>query len=380
MVLQPSQTETTLELPLVELMSQLQTAVMLLDAQGRFAFINNRAETSLGISANKLLKKRYSYFIDKHSLPLRDWLKQLSASNHRSGSNTTKHRSLTEKRHVKLNNGQQFEAELTLSHIDYDNQEYYLIEWSSNQLHRKVKQEKAAQRTKQVNHQLLQNLAHEIKNPLAGIAGAAQLLQQETHGGHNNEQHTLFTIIQKETSRLSELVDRMLLGQKSASKILINIHEVLHDVTEFIQLTLEPSIQLTLDYDPSIPEVEIAPEQIYQVLLNLIQNAQKAVLSSTHATQKTISLRTRITSEHPLPALQGRQCLQITVIDNGDGIDEAIKPNIFFPLISGSNSSGLGLGIAQSLLQQHSGTIEFESHKGHTEFRCYLPLTQNTEQ
>lgn len=369
-----------MQLPLVELISQLQTAVIVLDAQGRFVFINNRAETSLGTSANKLLQKRYSYFIDKHSLPLRDWLTQLSSSSHNADPNTAKHRSLTEKRLVKLNNGQQFEAELTLSGIDYEHQEYYLIEWSSNRLHTKVKQEKAAQRTKQVNHQLLHNLAHEIKNPLAGIAGATQLLQQVAKNHQAHEQDALFTIIQKETDRLTELVDRMLLGQKPASKILINIHEVLHDVTEFMQLTLAPSIQLTLDYDPSIPEVEIAPEQIYQVLLNLIQNAEKALLNSQLPANKAITLQTRMTSEHPLPALQGRQCLQITVIDNGDGIDEAIKPNIFFPLISGNSSSGLGLGIAQSLLQQHSGTIEFESEKGHTEFRCYLPLNQAAEQ
>ncbi len=346
------------------LTDHVSTSIILLDLNGRFRYLNQSAEKTLGITARNLLGKRYSYFIDPDSLPIRNWLSQLTKSESR----------LFDQRHIHLKNGQQIAVELALQKTLFENKEYLLIEWQNNTLARKYQLEKELQRNQQINQQLLKNLAHEIKTPLSGIAGATQLLEMSL----DQESLSFSQVISKEVKRLTMLVDRMLLGQKVASRIPFNIHEILEQLIEFLILNLPPDISLKRDYDPSIPELEIAPEQIYQVFLNLAQNALDAISNdkSQNKNQKShqITFKTRVTKEHPLIEVIDQQVLLVSIIDNGPGIPEELQPNIFFPMISGKNSSGLGLGIAQSLMQQHQGLIEFESQTGHTQFSCFLPL------
>ncbi|NVJ66401.1 MAG: PAS domain-containing protein [Gammaproteobacteria bacterium] len=338
------------------LLEQLSTSVLLLDLSGRFQYLNSSAEKAFGITARNLIGKRYSYFIEAESLPVRDWLNRLENSETR----------LIDLRTITFKNNLAVEVELALQKIHLDNQDYLLIEWQNSSLSKKHQQEQEVFRQQQIQQQLLKNLAHEIKTPLSGIAGAAQLLTMSD----NSEFVELSQIVNQEVKRLTKLVDRMLLGQKKASRILMNIHEVIEDVLNFIGLKAPVNLKLKRDYDPSLPELSIAPEQIYQVLLNLLQN-------SLDATNKTntpeIIIKTRISKEHPLVNTV-TQAIVISVIDNGSGIPKEMQPNIFFPMISGKNSSGLGLGIAQSLIRQHQGLIEFDSQVGQTSFHCYLPL------
>ncbi len=249
---------------------------------------------------------------------------------------------------------------------------YLLIEWQNSSLSKKHQQEQELLRQQQIQQQLLKNLAHEIKTPLSGIAGASQLLTMSD----NSEFKDLSHIVNKEVERLTQLVDRMLLGQKKASHVLMNIHEIVEDVLNFIKLKASHKIEFKRDYDPSLPDFYFAPEQIYQVLLNLIQNALDA---SESIDSPIIQLKTRMAKEHPL-ANEAAQAIVISINDNGLGIPKEIQPNIFFPMISGKNSSGLGLGIAQSLIRQHLGLIEFDSQPGNTNFHCYLPINLNSEQ
>ncbi|WP_251358922.1 nitrogen regulation protein NR(II) [Kangiella sp. TOML190] len=344
------------------LLDQMSTAIILLDMKGRFSYLNQAAEQCLNITARNLLGKRYSYFVDANSLPVREWLQELVKAESK----------LFDHRLIELKNGQRFAADLSLQKVDYQNQSHLLIEWQNSQLLQRHKQDHEWQRNQAIQRQLLQNLAHEIKTPLSGIAGAAQLLEMESHDP-NSPKSTISQIVSKEVKRLSDLVDRMLLGQKVASRIDTNIHEIIEQVISFISLNLSKSISIKRDYDPSLPEIQAAPEQIYQVLLNLAQNAIEA-LSHAKTVDGEIQFKTRVSKDHPLVNYQSQQVLKIEIIDNGPGISEELQPNIFFPMISGKNSSGLGLGIAQSLIQQHQGLIEFSSNPGKTLFNCYLPL------
>lgn len=339
----------------------MSTAIIALDLKGRFSYLNTSAEKALGITARNLVGKRYNYFIEAETLPIREWFKQLQ------DSDTT----IFDKRLVSFKNQLTIEAELALQTIEHQEQTYLLIEWLNSPLANRHQQEQELLRQQQIQQQLLKNLAHEIKTPLSGIAGAAQLLQLSEPEGDSE----LSQIIQKEVKRLSQLVDRMLLGQKKASRMLMNIHEIIEDVIRFVQLKPQGELTIQRDYDPSLPELEIAPEQMYQVLLNLTQNAMDAL---TETNDPCITFKTRITKEHPLSP-QLNQALLVSIIDNGLGIPEDIQANIFFPMISGKNSSGLGLGIAQSLMQQHQGLIEFESTEGRTQFHCYLPINSTSE-
>ncbi|MRX28240.1 nitrogen regulation protein NR(II) [Kangiella sp. HZ709] len=340
------------------LLSQITTAILILDLNGRFFYLNNSAERAVGITARNLIGKRFNYFIEAESLPVREWLSQLSHLE-------TK---IYDKRLLQFKNQQSVDAELVLQKILLANDYYLLIEWQNSSLVKRHKQEEEILRQQQIQQQLLNNLAHEIKTPLTGIAGAAQLINPEP-----KDNLEISNVISKEVKRLTQLVNRMLLGQQVASRLRVNIHEIIEDVIRFLSLNLPPNITIVRDYDPSLPELELAPEQIYQVVLNLAQNSVDALVETNNP---KLTFKTRIKKEHPLaPEVNLAVC--ISIIDNGCGIPEALKPSIFFPMISGKNSSGLGLGIAQGLLQQHQGTIEVDSKNGLTQFRCYLPLNSD---
>lgn len=344
-----------------KLIDQISTAIILLDLNGRFRYLNNSAERFLGITARNLIGKRFSFFIEAETLPVRKWLAKLD-------SHETK---IFDKRKIQFKNNQTIEAELALQKVSLEGENYLLIEWQNSTHAKKHQQEQELLRQQQIQQQLLKNLAHEIKTPLSGIAGAAQLFSPSD----SDDNTQVSEIILKEVKRLAELVDRMLLGQQKASRISINIHEVIEDVIGFIELKTPKGLEIKRDYDPSLPEIKIAPEQIYQVILNLTQNSLDALKSISNA---KLCFKTRITKEHPLTQFSG-QAICISVIDNGIGIAKELQANIFFPMISGKNSSGLGLGIAQSLIRQHQGLIEFEPEVGNTQFHCYLPLTSNED-
>ncbi len=214
---------------------------------------------------------------------------------------------------------------------------------------------------------LVKGLAHEIKNPLGGLRGAAQLLALELDSPELKE---YTQIIIAESDRLQNLMDRMLGPNKPPHKVKINIHELLERVKQLIQVETNKRITINRDYDPSIPLIKADHGQIIQALLNIARNAQQAVGS-----QGQITLKTRICRQMTI----GRHCYKlvakIDIIDNGPGIDPNMVGKIFYPMITGrADGTGLGLSIAQSLVNQHNGFIECHSVPGNTVFSIYLPV------
>ncbi len=221
---------------------------------------------------------------------------------------------------------------------------------------------------------LVRGLAHEIKNPLGGIRGAAQLLARELHGPGQQE----FTnIIIEEADRLRNLVDKMLGPVKSPEISELNIHEVLERVYQLIGAESQGELTIIRDYDPSIPELGGDREQLLQVLLNIARNALQALESDPGLSEGKLTIRTRTQRQFTIHNIRHRLVLRIDIIDNGPGIPESIKDQIFYPMISGrADGTGLGLSIAQSIITRHKGLAECTSAPGHTKFSIYLPISR----
>lgn len=252
---------------------------------------------------------------------------------------------------------------------------------------KKISQELQQRTQQQVAQELVRGLAHEIKNPLGGLRGAAQLLERElTHQLARTDLREFTQLIIAQADRLSNLVDRLLGPQRRGRRQLGNLHSVLEQVHQLVALELAPNIQLVRDYDPSIPEFEMDTEQLEQALLNIVRNAAQALSEdnrnsnggaiTTNTAQKII-LKTRTAYQILLQGKLYRLAAEIRIIDNGPGIPELLRETLFYPMVTGRQAgTGLGLSLAQDIIQQHQGRIESQSQIGHTEFIIYLPLRQ----
>lgn len=224
----------------------------------------------------------------------------------------------------------------------------------------------------QSNRDLMRNLAHEIKNPLGGIRGAAQLLEREL-GRPQLREYT--QVIIKESDRLQTLMDRLLAPHRPPQLVEFNIHEALERVRSLILAESPERIRVIRDYDVSIPPLLGDPEQIIQALLNIARNAAQAIAGAG-----AITLKSRVIRQVTLARVRYRHALALQIIDDGPGIPEAIRDRIFDPLVSGrEDGSGLGLTVAQTFINQHQGTIAFDSAPGTTCFTIMLPMAENAE-
>ena len=225
----------------------------------------------------------------------------------------------------------------------------------------------------QANKELIRNLAHEIKNPLGGIRGAAQLLQLEL----DSRDLTEYTqVIVREADRLQTLVDRLLAPHRRPQVVgNVNIHEVCERVRTLILAEFPKGLQVRRDYDTSLPEFRGDVEQLIQAVLNIAHNAALALKDRIAMGDGQIILATRIARQVTFVKKRFRLALELHVIDNGPGIPEDIRERLFHPLVSGRDGgSGLGLNLAQSFVQQHQGLIECESQPGRTDFKILIPL------
>ncbi len=225
----------------------------------------------------------------------------------------------------------------------------------------------------QANRELIRNLAHEIKNPLGGIRGAAQLLEHELAEFANAAALREYTqVIIKESDRLQDLMQRLLTPHRPMQPTTVNIHEILERVRSLLTAEFPGKLKVRRDYDTSLPELVGDREQLIQALLNIARNAAQAMEGSGE-----IRLRTRALRQTTLAKRRYRLALEVQVIDNGPGIPEDIRERMFYPLVSGrEGGSGLGLTIAQNFVQHHHGTIECSSRPEHTCFTVRLPLTE----
>jgi two-component system, NtrC family, nitrogen regulation sensor histidine kinase GlnL len=233
----------------------------------------------------------------------------------------------------------------------------------------KIAREERLNEQQQANRELIRSLAHEIKNPLGGIRGAAQLLEREL----DRPQLIEYTqVIIGEADRLQSLVNRLLTPHRMPTYRRSNIHEVLVRVKGVVQAEF-PAIPVVCDFDISLPDFEADPEQLTQAFLNVVRNAAQALAGTTR--DPCIRLTTRVARSVTLARKRHRLALSVTVTDNGPGVPDAIRDKIFYPLVSGrEGGSGLGLTIAQTFIAQHNGTIECASEPGRTVFTILLPL------
>jgi two-component system nitrogen regulation sensor histidine kinase GlnL len=228
----------------------------------------------------------------------------------------------------------------------------------------------------EAHRELLRNLAHEVKNPLGGLRGAAQLLEAELPNAALAE---YTQVIISEADRLQVLVDRLSGPQRVPLHTQsVNIHEVCERVCALIQAEFRDRITLVRDYDASVPDLRGDAARLIQAVLNVVRNAAQEL--SQQATGPDIpagqvTLRTRVARQVMLAHRQHRLALVLSVIDNGPGVPDSIRDRIFHPLVTARpGGTGLGLSLAQDFVQQHGGIIEFESRPRHTEFRLILPM------
>ena len=251
-----------------------------------------------------------------------------------------------------------------------------LIELRENVQQLKLDREERFLDQSQANKELIRNLAHEIKNPLGGIRGAAQLLELELPPLHLGELKEYTQVIIKEADRLQTLVDRLLAPHRKPHIVGdVNIHEVCERVRSLVLAEFPNGLAIRRDYDASIPEFRGDKEQLIQAVLNIVHNAAQALSGRIAAGDAEIVLRTRVARQVTLAKVRYGLALDLHIIDNGPGIAPEIRDRIFYPLVSGRDGgSGLGLTLAQTFVQQHQGMIECESRPGLTDFRILLPL------
>ena len=236
----------------------------------------------------------------------------------------------------------------------------------------KIAREERLLEQQQANRELIRSLAHEIKNPLGGIRGAAQLLERELDRPPLIE---YTQVIIGEADRLQTLVNRLLTPHRLPAYRRTNIHELLARVASVVQAEF-PEIVVHPDFDISLPEFEADPEQLTQALLNIVRNAAQALQNVAGA--REIRVKTRVARSVTLVKRRFRLALAVSIEDNGPGVPEELRDRIFYPLVSGrEGGSGLGLTIAQTFVAQHNGTIEWESVPGCTVFTILLPLEFN---
>jgi two-component system nitrogen regulation sensor histidine kinase GlnL len=247
-----------------------------------------------------------------------------------------------------------------------------MMEWFP--IDQQLRSERDERVTQQVeaNKQLMRNLAHEIKNPLGGIRGAAQLLEFELPDKGLRE---YTQVIIKESDRLQTLVDRLLAPHRKAHVMeSFNLHEALERVRSLVLAEFPKGLRIIRNYDTSLPDILGDREQLIQAVLNIVQNDAQALSEEILLGAAQIELKTRIARSVTISKQRYKLALDLHVIDNGPGIPEDISERIFFPLVSGrEGGSGLGLTLAQTFVQQHQGFIVCDSRPGRTDFHIQIP-------
>jgi len=249
-----------------------------------------------------------------------------------------------------------------------------LIELRPIQEQLRLEREERLLEQQAATRELIRNLAHEIKNPLGGLRGSAQLLERELERSDLRE---YTQVIIKEADRLQSLLDRLLTPRRAVQLAQVNIHEVLERVRSLVLAEFPEGISAIRDYDPSVPELVADPEQLIQAVLNVVRNAAQALLSGANGARGGgIVMRTRSVRQVTIARRLHRLALELQVTDDGPGVPEEIRDRIFNPLVSGrEGGSGLGLALVQTYVHNHGGVVEFDSRPGRTIFTLLLPLS-----
>ena len=428
------------------ILQHLFTAILYVDEALTITWLNAQAEQLLAISSGRLRGQSILSLLAPDELMLKD---RLINSNREDKTCALTERFSQAKYyqqpfidhdhliHTQLNGGLTLSVDYSVSPVSYAQQSYFIIEMWGKDRQSRISEEQRQQQQYSVARHMLRSVAHEIKNPLAGIRGAAQLLQRqfikfnefsaivnenlnvadENNLRNNAAKLRSYTdIIISETDRLTQLIGQLLGSHQLPNWQMLNIHEPLEHVLALI-IHQYPDVVLQRDYDLSLPELCADKAQLIQVFLNLMNNAcesmtdfEQTLQQNTPATfgnfssantqshldidssyEPKLHIQTRVVFQHTIGSLQHKQVLQITITDNGSGIDDALIGQIFFPMVTNrAAGTGLGLSIVQDIISRHHGMIDvsskqaqgfsgsFKSHYQHnqTRFTLYLPFSQ----
>jgi two-component system, NtrC family, nitrogen regulation sensor histidine kinase GlnL len=347
------------------LLEYLNTGVLMLDAELTIIYMNPAAEVLLEVSGKRGVGSAFSELAAESELDIKAM----------QDSVVTGHSYTKREARIQLHNQQYVTLDYSVSPIAHPETRLptLLVELQGRDRLLRISREEQLIAKQETTRSLVRGLAHEIKNPLGGIRGAAQLLARELPSLDLKE---YTNIIIEEADRLRDLVDRLLGPRNIPKQEAVNIHEVLERICQLIDVESAGVITIHRDYDPSIPEMEGDKGQLIQAMLNICRNAMQAMLESkTSIAQPVLTIRTRTVRQFTIGHHRHRLVAQVDVIDNGPGIPDELRDNLFYPMVSGrADGSGLGLSISQSIINQINGIIEFTSVPHHTVFSIFLPL------
>ncbi|MEM6302435.1 MAG: nitrogen regulation protein NR(II) [Pseudomonadota bacterium] len=342
-----------------DIIDNISSGVIGLDSDQRVRLINPAAEELLQLSEARVFGRPLGEFASE-SVKWRDTIQQA-----RREQRAIVRRGLA----LEMRDGQPTTADMVITPLREVAGLSFLIELQPVDRLLRISREENLINAQQTTRTVVRGLAHEIKNPLGGIRGAAQLLERELPPGSLQE----YTgIIIQEADRLRKLVDQLLGPNQQPAMAAINIHEVVEHVAQLLWVEAGDRLHLDRDYDPSLPEIQGDRSQLIQAFLNILRNALQATQNQSHS---AIKLRSRSQRQFTIGSTRHRLVCRIDVCDNGPGIPEAIRENLFVPMVSGrAEGTGLGLSISQAIVHRHGGLLSCDSKPGDTCFSIFLPM------
>ena len=349
----------------LDILDSISTGIIAVDGALQVTAINASAQALMALSESRILGEHARELVLRPA----DWLHNLEQ--------VQADRSPLARRGMPLilQNGNEIHVDLMVNPVSGEGDRVgLLIELQPVDRLLRISREEGLMYAQETTRAVIRGLAHEVKNPLGGVRGAAQLLARELPDD-NLREYT--RVIIREADRLRDLVDRLLGPNQQLDLQVLNVHEVLEHVRQLIDAETEGQANILRDYDPSLPEIPGDRSQLIQALLNIMRNALQAAYSPE---QCTITLRTRSRRQFTIGTRRHRLVLQLDVIDDGPGIPPALQHAIFVPMVTGrADGSGLGLSIAQAIVNRHGGLLECESAPGETRFTLYIPMETATD-
>lgn len=340
-----------------ELLDGLATAVIWVDEDQRVGYMNIAAAELLQVSTKRIVGVPWKVLLPGLVDDLTSFGEQ---------------RLTIHEYQVQLPDLQRVRISCSVAQYELASSPGWLIELLNTERHHRIVEEDERWHQYEAGNLLVKTLAHEVKNPLAGIYGATQLLQKRFN--QDTKALSFLDVIAKEVQRLKNLVDSMLGPRQAAQRELHNIHEVIRHVLSVIKPEFPAHTQVMLDYDPSIPEILMDFEAMIQAILNLIKNAMQAM--ENHG--GLITIRTRVERKFTLGTHTFPLVAVVSIHDEGEGIPKEVFDSIFYPMVSSKKEgTGLGLPVSQNIVRQHGGLIVAESEPGHTVFHVYLPFEKD---
>lgn len=342
------------------ILDSITTGIVALDRDLRVTALNAAGQALLETSEARCLGQHAGKLV----LHPREWLDILEQALASRSPHASRGISLV------LLSGQEIHVDVIITPVtDSDNSYGLLVEVQAVDRLLKISRDESFLHAQETSRAVIRGLAHEIKNPLGGVRGAAQLLARELP----NEELAEYTrIIIREADRLRDLVDRLLGPNRQLDPRPLNIHEILEHVRNLIAAESDNRVTIVRDYDPSLPEFPCDRAQLIQAVLNIMRNALQA---ATEPDKCEIILRSRSQRQFTVGAQVHRLVCRVDIIDNGPGIPPELQPSVFAPMVTGrADGTGLGLSIAQSIVHLHGGVLECESRPGETRFTFYLPM------